>query len=193
MKNKLSVIPLALLFVAASVIMACSQTPKVKQPSSADSESESNRSINAKNSSELPKPDGFVNDYADVLDDDAEKEIEDVLKQLQKRAKIDFAVAILKSTNGQKIFDYSLAIAKEWKVGSENGGILLVVATEDRSWHIQIDKRLEKDLTNDDVKQIGDVMIPDFKQANHPDGLKKCVEKMIAVLAAKQKFEPIKF
>ena len=110
MKNKLSVIPLALLFVAASVTMACSQTPKVTPPSSAESDSKKASSVNAANSSELPKPTGLVNDYAGVLDDKTSKEIEDVLRELQKRAKIDFALAILKSTNGRKISDYSLAL-----------------------------------------------------------------------------------
>jgi uncharacterized protein len=141
----------------------------------------------------FPKPTGFVNDYSETLDAETRGQFERVLSELQKRAKIDFAIALIKSTNGKDIFDYSLALAKDWKVGSKNGGILLVVAIDDRKWFIQIDKRLEQDLTNAEVKQIGETMIEDFKQKLFADGIKKCMKEMILVLSKKQKFEPVKF
>ena len=75
---------------------------------------------------------------------------------MQERAKIDFAIAVVDTTGERSIFDYSLAMAKEWKIGSENGGILLVVAVKDRKWHIQVTKGLENDLPDAEVKKIGE-------------------------------------
>lgn len=140
---------------------------------------------------EFPKADGFVNDWADVLSEKEEQDLEAVLNGLQARAKIDFAIAMVTNTGEKNIFDYSLAMAKEWKVGSENGGILFVTAVGDRKWYIQITKNLEDDLTEAEVKSIGDVAVPDFKAGKYGEGIKKCVNKMIAELAKKQKFEPI--
>lgn len=134
-----------------------------------------------------------MNDYAEILDDDSENQFESVLGELRTKAKIDFALAIVRSTNGKNIFDFSLEVAKDWKIGSENGGLLLVVAIDDRTWFIQIDKRLEQNLSNAEVKQIGDTMIPFFKDKKYADGLRKCVETMIESLAEKQKFDPVKF
>lgn len=142
---------------------------------------------------QFPEPAGFVTDLSGVLDENSKNEIEEVLRKLRDMAQIDFAIAIIDSTNGKDIFDYSLGMAREWKVGSGNGGVLLVIAIKDRKWHIQIDKRLEKDLSNEEVKQIGEIMVPDFKTDKYADGIKKCVEKMISVLALKQHFDPIKF
>lgn len=141
----------------------------------------------------LTRPAGLLSDSTGLLSGTDKSEIEDVLRRLREKAQIDFAIAIIDSTNGMDIFNYSLELVREWKIGSQNGGVLLVIAVKDRKWHIQIDKRLEKDLTNNEVKNIGEVMLPDFRENKHADGIKKCIEKMISVLAAKQKFEPIKF
>ena len=140
---------------------------------------------------EFPKADGFVNDFAGVLAEKDKQDLEAVLKKLQERAGIDFAIAVVTTTGEKNIFDYSLAMAKEWKIGSENGGILFVIAVEDRKWHIQIDKKLEKLLTNEEVKKIGEVVVPDFKNKKYGAGIKKCVNKMIAELGKKQGFEPM--
>ncbi len=142
---------------------------------------------------QFPEPMGFVTDLSGVLDQNFKDETEAVLRRLRDKAQIDFAIAIVDSTNGKDIFDYSLGMTREWKIGSENGGALLLVAIKDKKWHIQIDKRLETDLSNEEVRQIGEVMVPDFKQDKYADGIKKCVEKMISVLALKQHFEPIEF
>lgn len=134
----------------------------------------------------FPKADGFVNDFAGILDAKDKAEIESTLRSLQTGSKIDFAIAIVKTTGERSTFDYSLAMAKEWKIGSENGGILLLVAVNDRKWWIQIDKKLQQHLPDAEVKKIGDVMVPDFKAKKYGAGIKKCVEKMIEELERKQ-------
>lgn len=193
MKSILPTVALAILVVVFTTETACSQIPSQTKHPIAESNKEVKLPAAPEKSSKLLKPDGLVNDYAGVLNNDAKQQIEAVVAELQKKAKVDFGLAIIRSTNGEKIFDYSLAVAKDWKIGSENGGILLMVAIEDRNWHIQINKRLEQDLTNEEVKQIGDAMIPYFREKKYTDGLKKCLETMIMVFAEKQKFDPIKF
>jgi uncharacterized membrane protein YgcG len=140
---------------------------------------------------EFPKAGGFVNDFAGVLSEKEKQDLEAALKKLQERAKIDFGVAVVETTGDRTPFDYSLAMAKEWKIGSENGGILYVIAVKDRKWHIQITRDLEDDLTNAEVKTIGDVLVTDFKNKKYGAGIKKVVNKMIAELAKKQGFEPL--
>jgi uncharacterized protein len=126
-----------------------------------------------------------LNDFAESLTEKEEKELESVLVQFRDRTKIDFAVAVIISTDERTPFDYSLAMSREWKIGSENGGILLLVAVKDRKWWIQIDKKLQERLTDAEVKKIGDVMVPDFKAKKYGAGIKKCVDKMIAELEKK--------
>ena len=141
---------------------------------------------------EFPRADGFINDFADALSEKDEQDLESAMQRLQARAKIDFGIAVVDTTGEKRIFDYSLAMAKEWKIGSENGGVLLVVAVRDRKWHIQVTRGLEKVLSDTEVKKIGEVMVPDFKNGKYADGIRKCVNKMIAELAKKKGFEPLK-
>jgi uncharacterized protein len=135
---------------------------------------------------EFPRPEGFVSDFAEALSEKEQQDLEAVLVQFRDSAKIDLAIALIISTDERTTYEYSLAMAKEWKIGSENGGALLLVAVEDRKWWIQIDKKLQAYLTNDDVKKIGDVMVPDLKEKKYAAGLRKCIDKMIAELKNKR-------
>ena len=181
---------LVLAFVSCFVFSSCFRKAESQQDGSQVSE---NVQAKTESKNSLPAPTGFVNDYAGVLDENSRNEIENVLKELQKRAKIDFAIAVVKSTEGQPIFDYSLETAKNWGVGGVNGGILLMIAVDERKWQIQIDRKLEKVISNDEVKQIGETMLEPLRAGKYYEGIKKCVGAMIEALAKKQGFEPIKF
>ena len=140
-----------------------------------------------------PKAKGYVNDFAEILTAAEEEGLESALSTVKQRGKIDFAIAIVRTTGGRDIFDYSLEMANEWRVGSKNGGILLVVSIEDRKWGIQIDKKLEKKFTNDEIKRLGDTMIPHFRQQDYNSGLRVCVKAIADELARRHDFEPVNF
>jgi len=130
----------------------------------------------------FPVPTGFVSDFAGVVDADSKRELEKELRRFRDTTKVDFAVVTVDSTGDKSIDDYSLAMAKEWKIGSEDGGLLLAVAIRDRTWRIQIDRKLEKVITNDEILQIGELIVPDFKRKDYSAGLRKCVKAMITAL-----------
>jgi uncharacterized membrane protein YgcG len=140
----------------------------------------------------LPVPDTYVSDYANVLDhQDAKDELEHKLRKLKSRGNIDFVVVLIKSTGGQDIFDYSLALARCWNIGNQNpdkAGLLLLVAVKDRKWHIQITRVLERILTNDEVYRIGNLMTPDFRESRYGAGVNKSVDAMIEALASRRGF-----
>jgi uncharacterized membrane protein YgcG len=88
-----------------------------------------------KTQSPLPPPTGFVNDYSSVLDEVTRNQLESTLAELKERSAIEFAVAVIDSTGGQPINDYSLAVARGWGIGpkdtTKGGGLLLLVAVKD--------------------------------------------------------------
>jgi len=141
----------------------------------------------------FPKRQSFVNDFAGVLDKDERQKLESVLNRLKIRAEVDFAITVIDSTDGKSIRNYSLEMARDWEISGENGGILLVIAVKDRRWRIQVDGKLEQYLSDDEINKIGEIMTADLAGQNYFAGLKKCVGKIIDVLAERQKFEPIEF
>lgn len=141
--------------------------------------------------SPLPAPTGFVNDYAKVIDDETRRELEDKLRLLKARSNVEFAVATVETTGGQTIFDYSLAVARGWAIGSkETGdGLLLMLATRDRKWHIQLSRSLEAVLPKETLAKVGMRANPLYREGKHGAGIVKCVDGLIAVLAEKKGFK----
>ena len=140
--------------------------------------------------SPLPPPTGHVNDYAKVIDAGTKRRLEEKLKELWERSRVSIAVAVVETTGGEKIFDYSLAVARGWGIGppagEEGGGVLLLIAVKDREWHIQVSRALEADLPNEVVGEIGGRMEPVLRKAEYGQAVVKCVEGLIERLDARR-------
>jgi uncharacterized protein len=163
------------LLALVSACGACAQHPQPVANKAAEAE--------AKVQSPLPPATGFVNDYANVFDPVAKKQLEMLLTDLRDKASIEFAVVTVDTTNGQPIFDYSLAVARGWGVGpkdkSKGGGLLLLLSVKDRQWRLQVSRSLEKDLPDDVCKELGDQSIELYKQGRYDEGIVKYVDSII--------------
>ena len=140
----------------------------------------------------LPSPFTPIVDYAHVIDPETRQKLESIYLNLKQRANIEFAVVTVDTTGGQDIFDYSLAIARAWGIGSKEGeknGFLLVVAIKDRKYFTQISDHLEGDLNDGLVGQIQrERLVPQFKKGNYSQGIYDTIQTYVATLAAKRGF-----
>src|ERR671939_514673 len=102
-----------------------------------------------------------------------------------KTANAEFAVVTVKTTGDQDIFDYSLAVMRGWGIGSsEKGGLLLVVAVDDRKYFTQVSRHLEGDFTDGVVGQIQrERLVPLLKQGNYSQAIYDTTMTYIATLA----------
>lgn len=143
--------------------------------------------------SPLPAPTAPVNDYANVIDDATEQRLNERLKKLQAEQKIEIAVVAVRTTGGQPIFDYSLAVARGWGIGSkedDNPSLLLTVAIDDKKYFTQVSRDLEGDLPDGVVGQIQrEKLVPAFKQGNYTQGINDTIETYISTLAQKRGFK----
>ena len=138
----------------------------------------------------IPFNGDFVNDTAGVLNDDAKNKLEQKLDTLKSAGKIDFAVVTVKTTSEQEIADYSLALARCWSIGDSNpdgAAMLLTFAVDDRKWHLQISRRMEKILSNEEIQEAGSQMTPHLREARFYDGLDKFVDATIKTIAPRRK------
>jgi uncharacterized protein len=141
--------------------------------------------------SPLPKPEGYVNDYAKVIDTDTKSKMETILSKLDSEQKIEFAVVTVPTIGGQDIFDYSLAVMRGWGIGSaEKPGLLILVAVNDHKYYTQVSRHLEGDLPDGLVGQIQrETMVPAFKANSYSQGLMDAVRVFITTLAEKRGFD----
>src|SRR5262245_58000738 len=142
--------------------------------------------------SPLPKPTGYVNDYAGVIDSQRKEKMELTLTNLDREQGIQFAVVTVDTTGGQDIFDYSLAVARGWGLGSKDTNkpsLLLLVAIKDRKYFDQDRRHLEGDLPDGLTGQIKrEKLVPAFRAGEYGKGLSDTINAYITELAAKRGF-----
>lgn len=192
----------AALAACAALAAACAAAPPAARlseggasPQAAPAASPKSEGPCAGRKSPLPAPAGYVNDFAGVLGDGARRRLEDKLARLKSQANVELAVVTVATTGGQDIFDYSLAVACGWGVGppggEPGGGLLLLLAVQDRRWHIQVSDRLRADLPDDAVKEIGERMTPHLRAGDHARALEAATDGLIARLAEKRNSKPL--
>jgi uncharacterized protein len=137
-----------------------------------------------------PNPPRPVVDTANVIDDATEQRLNERLIELDKQARIEFGVVTVRTTGGQDIFDYSLAVMRGWGIGnSEKPGLLLLLAIDDRKYFTQVSRHLEGDLPDGVVGQIQrEHLVPQLKQGNYSQAINDTVEAYIATMAEKRGF-----
>lgn len=124
---------------------------------------------------DVPAPKAYVSDSADLFSQTAVRSLEKKLSSLKANHRVEMAVTVIGTTSGEDIFDYSLRLAQCWGYGSEKrgmrGGILLLIAKNDRQWRIQVTNDLNKTLTDGIVKALGDKMGTQFKLGKYDVGV----------------------
>jgi uncharacterized protein len=140
--------------------------------------------------SPLPKPESPVSDYAQVIDAQTKKRIENILVNLDKQAQIEFGVVTVKTTGDQPIFDYSLAVMRGWGIGtSEKPGLLLLVAVDDHKYYTQVSRHLEGDLPDSVAGEIQRrYLVPALRRGDFSNGILTTVQGFVATLAEKRGF-----
>lgn len=145
----------------------------------------------SQNTSPLPPPTGFVNDYAGVIDAATKQQLENKLKNLKDTTNpsVEIAVAVVKTTGDRAISDYSLAVARGWKIGSkldDNPSALLFIAVDDRKYFTQVSKDLEGELPDGVVGSLQrQFLVPEFRKANYGKGISDTIDAYIATIQSK--------
>src|SRR5438309_2281944 len=142
--------------------------------------------------SPLPAPTGYVNDYAGVIDSATKQRLETTLSNLDRQQQIQFSVVTIDTTGGQDIFDYTLAVARGWGIGSKDTqkpSLLLLAAIKDRQYFTQVSRHLEGDLPDGLVGQIQrERLVPAFRVGDYGKGLADTIDVYITTVANKNGF-----
>ncbi len=138
----------------------------------------------------LPNPFTPIVDNANVLDPETEAKLGTIYKNLEERAKIQFAVVTIDTTGEKVIDDYAVELYRGWGIGTkENDGFLLLLAVTDRKYFTEIGYHLEGDLTDGLVGQIQrERLVPQLKRGNYSQGVLDTVQAYVATLGTKRGF-----
>ena len=122
----------------------------------------------------VPTKNIYVQDYANVIEADAERQMQIYSARLAERTGAQIAVVTVDTTGDIPIEQYSLDILRTWGIGDneKNNGVLMLVAVKDRKSRIEVGYGLEGALNDAKTGRIQDeYMLPSFKQGQYTQGI----------------------
>ncbi len=141
---------------------------------------------------EYPKPQGYVNDFAGVMDQQTRRELEQALAQLAAKTGAEVAVVTVRDMGGLDESTYAVELFKQWGVGSKerNDGVLLLLAVKERKVRIEVGYGLEPVITDARSGRILDqYVIPSFRRNDFNAGLKQGALALAGIIAGERGVE----
>ncbi len=123
-------------------------------------------------------PQGYVTDFAGIISEPVEKELEAKLSALEKSDSTQIAVVTVSSLEEDVIENYAVELFSEWGIGKKDidNGVLLLVAPHERKVRIEVGYGLEGALTDLESHQIiNTIMLPAFKNGEYDRGIQEGV------------------
>jgi uncharacterized protein len=142
---------------------------------------------------EVPALKGRVNDYAGILSNGAQHQLETVLADLERTDSTQIVVLTIPSLEGDSLEDFSIRVAEQWKIGqkSNDNGAILIISKKDRKIRIEAGYGLEGKLTDLMCGRIiRNVITPNFKSGDFDAGVIQGVSAMIGTVKGLYTAEP---
>lgn len=131
------------------------------------------------------QPDGYVTDFAGILSEHTESELETLLADLESRTTTEIAVATVNSLDGDDVAVYANELFREWGIGQKetDNGLLLLVAPNERRMRIEVGYGLEgvvPDITAGSI--IDDIITPAFTAGDYDTGVQEGTQALVAAV-----------
>ena len=130
-----------------------------------------------------------INDEAHIFSQNERDELLNLVQNFEQNSTTQIAIVTLNSLESMSIEELSLEIARGYKLGQKDSdnGVLLVVAPNEKKVRIEVGYGLEGVLTDAISSQIiNSVMIPEFKNGNMSEGIKRGVVAIIKVASGEE-------
>ena len=141
-------------------------------------------------SEKIPIPtaekDVYIYDEDNIIDDNVEKELNQMLVELEKKTEIEFVVVSVKSLLDQSIEDYSNNLFNTLGIGKkgEDNGILLLFSRSDEKVRLEIGRGLEGCLNDSKCGRILDTFFVPYRENDkYTKAAKMTVQAVLNVLA----------
>lgn len=131
----------------------------------------------------LPDYKGYVNDFENILTNDAQ--LEETLSNFEKETSVEIAVVTVADFGGTTIDDYAVKLFEKWKIGKadKDNGLLVIVSSTQRQSRFEVGYGLEGTLPDSLTGRIQDFfMIPYFKNNDYSKGVEEGINSTIGVI-----------
>lgn len=130
------------------------------------------------------EPSGFVNDYANMMSDNARQTLERELIVFERETGHEISVVTVPNLGEDYIENFAVELFADWGIGKQgaDNGILLLVAEEERELRIEVGYGLEGALTDSEAGAIiRTIAVPNFKAGDYDTGIIESARALQAV------------
>lgn len=134
----------------------------------------------------IPRPHGWVNDFAEVVSADYRDKMDALIRELEQKTSAEIMVVTVASIAPYDEKSYARMIFDSWKPGKRgrDNGVLVLLAVKERRWRIETGYGVEGILPDGLCGNIGrDYMAPYFKKDKYGEGLYSGVMAIGSVIA----------
>jgi uncharacterized protein len=130
------------------------------------------------------KPEGYVNDFAQVLDGRTSSDIYQLCSQIDQQAGAQIAVVTIHTLEGMEASDFGNHLFAKWGVGhKDNRGVLILLAVDDHKYWVEVGYGLEPILNDAKVGDFGRQMVPFLKRGDYNNGILLLTQRIAGVIA----------
>jgi uncharacterized protein len=132
------------------------------------------------------KPQGYVSDFAGVLDPGARQQLMALCEEVDHKAGAQIAVVAIHTTGGVPIEEFSIDLAQRWGIGPKQNdrGVMILLAVDDHRYRIEVGYGLEGILPDGKVGGFGREAVPLLRARNYSGALLLLSRRVADVIAA---------
>ncbi|PJZ25402.1 hypothetical protein CH352_14890 [Leptospira hartskeerlii] len=141
----------------------------------------------------IPKLAHRVTDLTSTLSEEEVSNLENKLKDFEKRKGSQVVLVIIPTTGDETIEQYSIRLAEDWKIGRKGtaDGVIFLVAKDDRKMRFEIGRGLEGAIPDVTSKRIQvEYVRPLFKEGKYFEGIDQGIEKILGLIEGEPLPEP---
>jgi TonB family protein len=133
------------------------------------------------------KPNGYVNDFAGIIDSEDKSRLDLICKDLDQKKEIQMAIVTIESLDGQPIKAFATQLGNLWGVGHKgtNRGLLILLSVKDRQFRIAVGLGLESVLPDEEADRLGREMVPMLKKGDYSKALLQLTKSIQLEIAPK--------
>jgi uncharacterized protein len=130
-------------------------------------------------------PQGYVNDFAGVLNAPTVEKLTAVCAEVDQKAKAQIAVVTIKTLEGDAVEDFANHLFQKWGVGYKgtDRGVMVLLAADDHKYWTEVGYGLEPILPDGKVGGFGRSMVPLLRQGDYNGAVVQIVSQIAAVIA----------
>lgn len=119
------------------------------------------------------KPQGYVSDFANVIDASSRAEIEGYCAQVEKATGAQMAIVTVATLDGEPIEDVANDLFRKWGIGKKgtDEGLLLLLAVNDRRSRLEVGRGLEPIITDATSGTMLRAMRPALRASKYGEAL----------------------